>query len=66
MLNVQVLAAPVAGFGTKRSTQMDFEAGHGWKWELSGWEDPLEMGSFPGKILYKWNIYRGFSSGMSA
>ena len=54
MLNVQVLAAPVAGFGTKRSTQMDFEAdGHGWKWELSGWEDPLEMGSFPGKILYK-------------
>jgi hypothetical protein len=25
MLNVQVLAAPVAGFGTKRSMQMDFE-----------------------------------------
>ena len=26
MLNVQVLASPVLGFGPKRSTQMDFEA----------------------------------------
>lgn len=29
MLNVQVLASPVLGFGPKRSTQMDFEASQG-------------------------------------
>lgn len=35
MLNVQVLAAPVAGFGTKRSMQMDFEVEWTQKWDLN-------------------------------
>lgn len=35
MLNVQVLASPVLGFGPKRSTQMDFEVEWTQSWDLN-------------------------------